>query len=103
MEYEDRLSNLKAIAEHLRQDPRIKGVYLEYPGYLSVMINEEREIGVSYGYSLDTEEQTQHLFMTWNSQDPYAAFSGQFDTKIRPEANAQALLTQIEENGIFNL
>jgi hypothetical protein len=100
MEWDTQIDNLKAIAEHLRKDPRINGVYLEYPCYLSVVLDEESENYVYYGYSLDQEEKTQGLVMSWN--DIYGK-GGEFDTRVRPEANALALLTQLEENGMFTL
>ncbi len=101
MEWDTQLDNLKAIAEELRKDPRITGVYLEYPAYLSVVIHEDSENFVCYGYSLDTDEKSKGLVMSWN--DITGNIGGEFDTMIRPEDNALALITQLEENGIFNL
>ncbi len=101
MDWDTQIDNLKAIAEHLRKDPRIVGVYLEYPAYLSVVINEESENYIYYGYDTSNDEQTGHLAMSWN--DPSGHYVGEFDTMVRPEDNAQELITQLEENGIFTL
>lgn len=102
MDIETQLDNLKAIARELEKAPQVQGVYLEYPGYLAVVFDEERELIVSFGYTLDTEEKVRHLAMTWN--DPYTyGYSGEFDTKVRPEANAQELLKQVAESGMLDL
>ena len=101
MDWDTQLDNLKAIAEHLRKDPRITGVYLEYPAYLSVVIDEDSENWVCYGYSPDEDENAKGLVMSWN--DITGNIGGEFDTMIRHEDNAKKLISQLEENGLFTL
>jgi hypothetical protein len=101
MDWDTQLDNLKEIAKHLEKDPRITGVYLEYPCYLSVVIDEDSENFVYYGYSLDEDEKSKGLVMSWN--DITGNIGGEFDTRVRPEANAETLLTQLQENGLFTL
>jgi hypothetical protein len=100
MDTQTELDNLKAISEHLRKAPQVEAVYLEYPGYLAVVFNEEKELIAFLGYSLDSEQLPRHLAMTWN--DPYGN-GGEFDTKVRHEANAEELLKQVAESGMLDL
>lgn len=102
MQAETKIADLQLIATELKKDSRIANVHLEYLGYLSVVINESTDQGVSFGY--DPEDYDTDLY--WND---FGAFSGNWHNGLKvngnfprqetPSQNARILLTQLEEAG----
>lgn len=102
MQAETKIQELHKIAGELNKDPRIANVYVEYLGYLSVVINEDEDTGVSFGF--DPEDDDTDLY--WNDFGAYSGnwhnglrVNGNFPHQETPTENAQMLLTQLEEAG----
>lgn len=104
MDTQAKINTLQNIANALGQDSQIEGVYLEYPAYLSVVINESTETGVSFGFNPDDEDDETQLY--WND---FGAFSGNWHNGIRVNGNfpiqptaqetAQMLINDLKKAG----
>lgn len=109
MELKTQIANLQLMATELRKDSRIEGVYLEYPAYLSVVISEQPENIVIFGYSMNTDEETNGKLMAWNDfEDGRAMWAngqisfGEFLTAPTVQENVETLLAQLVEAGYLN-
>jgi hypothetical protein len=109
MELKTQIEHLQLIATELRKDSRIQGVYLEYPAYLSVVISEQPESMVIFGFSQNSDEQTEGKLMAWNDFEQGRAMwangqisFGDFATAPTAKENAQTLIAQLVEAEYLN-
>lgn len=100
MNITDTITALQPIAQKLREHPRIQAVYLEYPAHLSVVIEEDTENFVYFGFLPDEDEQTELAQMSWN--DITGQYYDTFDTLATSQANADKLIEQLTRQGLLN-
>lgn len=99
MNIDETINALMPIAEKLRKDPRITQVFVEYPAYLSVIFGDTEDDFVNFGFLPYEDEQNKILSMSWN--DISGTNYGEFQTLATPEANAEALLAQLQDKGLI--
>jgi hypothetical protein len=99
MRIDDTLDILEPIANAIRKDPRITKVFIEYPAYLSVIFGDTEDDFVNFGFNPNEDEETEMLSMSWN--DISGTNYGEFPTLATPEANAEALLAQLQDKGLI--
>lgn len=88
---------IRAICDELRKDDRLGGVFVEWPVYLSVCIGDvDDENHVYFGFATDEKG---YGVMSWNN--PNADKVGRFETQLTAKQNADMLLAQLAENGLF--
>lgn len=93
------IDSLKVIADELRKSPKIEAVFLEYPAYLSVVIDEAKETIVDFGFSFDYDEMTDMQKMRWNTPD--GGISDEFNSLATASGNADMLIAQLEKAGLL--